>query len=906
MSTDNRDALLIGYLEGDLPPEEQRRVERWLEEDPAFARECEELRRLDGSLYRTAEAAWLAAGVRELEERGANRSDLAMAGAVGLLGAPQTVAPQAAGTFRWLPRWTQQALPVAAAFLLLVGAASWIWMQREGRAPAGGGKPLAAALIQESNSANWVEGIQLETQRPYQIGPGTMLTLSLAGNGNSVLYLRGPVEITFTRNDMVNQRGGAVFYKIRSGTESFKATLTDDARVLAASDGAEFEFVDGVLRLKNGSLVLNATYLEDAVTLKPGDEIDLEARERQPQALSPEQRQAIGAWTGQTGRNAPGGPAFPEPAAQEGESASTPRPVLERRELALLAHRDSLAVAIAEPPRDLREAYRLNGPAMMAWHPGSHVPTAVVQSDQPELGAALISNAVAGSFRTRGEESAVGGFRYRTLSPQAGSPLAASGAETGIYGIYESLALLLPTGSPQAPPLDAILAMDPSTSVVGGSPLGKWILDPANEQADIVFAADLDRWLQGRFGGVTRMLAPFTGDDLALRGTGRYDGPRMVLSGTVTAAKGALGSDVLTEQGDLSLLRIVPNDVAVAVTATVRDPRVLLDRWNALLAMTLYGGDMAAMQEQLKAFEGDLGFSLREELLPALDGRVIAAARHSYGGSAPGVVLAFGVRDATRAEELLLRRLPSLQTQYGRARGQARGADRTQALPASFQGSRWRWEVGDGTLRLMTDESMVLRESGASVADMGSVVSNWTHRQLPDSAFLMASPRRLALLANMRIEDGPPSRRSGQLLVAGIAPAAHGYRFALQVPGTFADASNALQMLGAPGSQNLEVRTRVRQARETLERIETALVAYRQREGRLPEILDALVESKDLPYALQDPFDANRLWPRYEQVAGGGWRIWSIGPDRTDNNAELEWQDNLDIFAGGDLVRSGR
>jgi len=126
MQDPHSDDLLSAYIDGELTPEEQARVERWFEASPAARQELEDLRSISELVRNLPERSLgpdFAAEVLAAAER---RMLLPEPGPAPIVPAeaPAVHAPgnsQPATVRRWSARWLAVGAPVAAAVALLIG-----------------------------------------------------------------------------------------------------------------------------------------------------------------------------------------------------------------------------------------------------------------------------------------------------------------------------------------------------------------------------------------------------------------------------------------------------------------------------------------------------------------------------------------------------------------------------------------------------------------------------------------------------------------------------------------------------------------------------------------------------------------------------------------------------------------
>jgi hypothetical protein len=99
------------------------------------------------------------------------------------------------------------------------------------------------------------------------------------------------------------------------------------------------------------------------------------------------------------------------------------------------------------------------------------------------------------------------------------------------------------------------------------------------------------------------------------------------------------------------------------------------------------------------------------------------------------------------------------------------------------------------------------------------------------------------------------------------------------------------------------IKKQVGQAKSDLRSIATGLEAYYVDNNTYPEKISALTTPiAYLTRSLKDPFKPDAEF-RYQKIGENDWILWSIGPDKKDDGAQILYDEKAGVSSPGDIVR---
>lgn len=932
--------LLIGLLEGSLGAEDRARIEAALRTDANLRAEYEALRRDDVLMRSEADAAWQAESnsIRPLDVSAIIRAARMGSGdsADDVAVAPAFLKPPASGaTIVPMPernaeppsrlrRWVGNGygLVAAAAMLLAVAGITMHYFQGDGQRTGGG--PRDAGIVIESQSRAWPLQSQVPTHVEHDFDGDSPVTIRTLDESGDVLIFAGGARVQFSSATRVTQQGGRALYTIENPSDMFKVTLPGD--VTLATQAGTFEVEGTVVRVKDRDVRVSLRGMAAPIHLGAGEELDTAASDPKPTKLAPEQRQAIGQWTGQYGRaTIPETPA----ATPTGTPASTTTPGPQSRELpdadSLLARVPASALAVALIPPDhvlsrdndpTTVDINAEGPWVFAILPNTPVPLVMVPSTDPLATADRIHRRFgqSTSSRMKPQISTGADFEYELLEA---APSAWSGptVPTGIVAAEvaltrANLAILAPAEESDPHRWIGLFATPGSREL---SPVASRLMGaPASPTTTIHFSADVGRlWLQATpeqlIDGGEQVSAMLVGSV-----SGELDERRLDARLELPASASSFVR-LMRRGGSADLMGSLPLDAGLAISFAGDSMPSLVQWFDAGIAASVYANDAESHAAHREGLLKELRAAVSAEVLESLDGRMAlslspgAMRRDGLQEAVP--VISFGLGEADAARRALEALHPDRAIDFVFA---ADGSP--QLVPASggapppgSKRHRLVWDVADGAVRLSLksnglnsprrmNEHPVLRRVATENPEASALLAFDTERVGPVVAKLLGGSRRsphatfnraeLVALAVTTLTVEPPV-----LAING------------HLPGTDLAHPALLEALRLPALADQEQVRMVTMMNRKLDDVATAIHRFCRENGRAPTNLDELLDADLLRYPLTDPF-APAGTPLMYRATSELWSVWSLGPDGIDNGG-IPSRSSRTLLDTGDLVRTG-
>lgn len=897
MTSDPRHELLIGYLEDDLPPGERRALERSLREDPALAEELEALRRTDQALYLVAERDWRRSGLPG--------AAVPLPFADGLPTAtvisdefPTEPATSATWYRRlWRSTWI---MPAAASILALVAIGGWYASdQQEKRKHASAPQPVATVI--ESTAPGWSTGMRLQSREDHLFRNG-VVTLSLAGEPNSVIYAGQDAALHFLDRTTIRQNAGSAYYLLRRGDAPYTVTLENGTNL--TMNAASFELANDTLSVKDGSITIQVPGTRSRFEVRSGERLELRTGTRTPRPMTPAERSSLGHWTGQFGT--------PPTAVQETEGSSEllqdfgrteDGDAVTARRMAAMLPGDATAALFFHLPEKTGAETR-TWPVAIASVEDSLWPVVLLSGPDPGGSALLLMDLVSPWLRQPSMRSPmeIAGLRFFELLDRRLPNRPTRSSVRALVSTAGPLAMLIPAEGGDLQVLTSVLNPTSEQSFLQ-SPLGAELFRDADEPGSISFALDLSRWLEHRLGAPPAEMSALLrvagiGPQTLLTMDGALEGERLRMSGRLS---GLGAGESVGAPGAREALALLPRESAIAAAFAFRDGAELFDTILQSLIEESYAGDRAMAEKQLRALEAHADFSLRSDVMPHLRGTASVGFLPSAGAN-PNVIVALPITNTSALRPLLERRLLLWEWEPDRRHRVESGAVIS-----------WHWHLREDALLVASNADLFRRVQNPLQQE--SIVQEWRSAEHTSSLYWINPGRWRALNEEQAVTVRPAAHhpqhlqddKSSEGVLLGIGALHDGTRpVTFLAPGTVTALEDSLAAVGLTVFQQLERRRHVRAMDRNLDMLATKIAEFIEKEGRAPTNLDELSSRGLIPYPVEDILNPQGGMPQFVyDLPSKTWRLWSLGPDGTDQHGIIVWQPARSINDHGDLVRRG-